>query len=241
MDYNQLKDKEVFTRNDYLNAMKQTYSVASENAVTYSIRKNISDNVIIHIGRDQYSFADDKKIYTHAYSNEAVSVAKIIQSEYNEAEFQIMELIQLNPFINHQIAHNSIFVFVENNLLDYVFGSIKNKYPGKVLIKPTLDNYYRYHSEDQIVILRLPSEAPKVSTCPWHSRLEKILVDVTVDKLLSNLISNSEYPELFRNAFSQYIIDRKAMYRYANRRGAKDKFNSILKQFEPFTGENDQQ
>ena len=32
-------------------------------------------------------------------------------------EYRIFELVQMNEFLNHQIAHNAVFVFVEDDLI----------------------------------------------------------------------------------------------------------------------------
>lgn len=62
--------------------------------------------------------------------------------------------------------------------MSYAFYSLWNLKPGKVLLKPNLEQYYRYKQEDEIVLGRLPSETPKGFKEPWNSRLEKILVAV---------------------------------------------------------------
>lgn len=84
-------------------------------------------------------------------------------------------MTQLNAFVNHLIAHNTVFVYVENELVDFVFDTLHRTYPGQVMLKPTVDSYYRYLVDNEIVVGRLPSETPKGHDVPWHSRLEKIL------------------------------------------------------------------
>ena len=73
---------------------------------------------------------------------------------------------------------------------------------------------------------------------PWESKLEKILVDISVDKLISHIVSPGEYENIFLEAFSRYHIDLNSMFRYSRRKGAIDKFTAILKEYVPFALED---
>ena len=238
MTFNQLRNMPMFTRDDYYNAMRQETGKTTAGALSYSIKRAIAENRIIHVGRNQYVYANEKRTYRHLYSEEASMTASEIIKEYPSVDFRVFELKELNSFMNHQLAHNTIFVFVENYLVDYVFDSLRRKHPGRVMLKPSVDDYYRYIVDDMIVVLRLPSESPKGIGCPWNSRLEKTLVDISVDKLLSRIISRGEYRNIIETAFELYNIDKKAMFRYSNRRGSGTKFKNILEQYAPFVLED---
>ena len=228
MDNESIADKSVFSRTDYYRILVEKNGKASKDALSYALRRDLADGIIVHVGRDQYSYPQGKKVYSYHYSDESTRISEEIHLHYAEVDFQIFELTQLNAFVNHLIARNSIFVFVENDAIDYVFDTLRNIYPGQIMLKPSVDDYYRYLVDNQIVLGRLPSETPTGIPEPWMSRLEKILVDISVDKLLSRIVSESEYDSIFHEAFDRYILDLKAMLRYANRKGASTKFRSIL-------------
>lgn len=146
-----------------------------------------------------YCFREnDVKPYEHEYSDLAADVAALVQKQYPLLDFTIMELIQLHDFVNHQIAHNTLFLSVEADLIDFVFDTLKEQYFSKVLINPTSEIYYQYWSDNMIVINKLITEAPKGSGVPWHTRLEKLLVDIAADPLFMDSISESEYPGLMK-------------------------------------------
>lgn len=231
MNNSQLLMPKNFTRQEYYRKVAEVTGIISEDALAYSLRKDLSEGRILRVGWNQYSFQGSKKIYTHKYSDEACDVAKKIISEYPDAEFQIFELIQLNEFVSHLYAHNTIFVFVENSLLDYVFDSLRQPCFGRIMLKPDLTDYYRYLADDQIVLLRLPSGSPRGNREKWQSRIEKILVDITIDKLISNIISESEFETIFQEASERYFIDVKAMFRYAKRKGATVKLKQVLQKY----------
>ncbi|WP_431309861.1 DUF6577 family protein, partial [Staphylococcus aureus] len=74
-------------------------------------------------------------------------------------DFRIFELVQLNEFVNHQIAHNIVFVSVEGELEADVFNTLWEKHKGSVLLKPDADELFRYMNEDMVVIIKLPTES----------------------------------------------------------------------------------
>jgi hypothetical protein len=233
MNFKQLAVMESFTRPEYYEAYCEKNGERSSDALDYALRKAIADGSVVHIGRNKYAFRTEKRLYRHSYSPKASRIAREIQKEYPGVDFQIFELTQLNSFVNHQIAHNTIFISVEKDVVDYLFDTLHKNYPGQVLLKPSVGMYYRYLVDDQVVITKLPSESPKGLDEPWQSRLEKILVDITVDKLLSQMVSQSEYGTIFSEANRRYLLDVNTMVRYANRKGAGAKFREYLDIYMP--------
>lgn len=226
----ELTKKYSFSRKEFVSAMKSEYGI-SEPQIAYDLQKRLDMGRLIHVGWNKYIPAGDKQIYTHKYSNAAEEIVKKITEQYLDLNFQVFELIQLNDFMNHQIAHNTIFVTIENDLQDFVFDTLKGKYPGRVMFKPKIEEYYRYLQDDQIVVGRLPSESPKGFDKPWKSRLEKIIVDVFTDKLISRIVPEGEKDAIISGAFDSFLLDEKIMLRYAKRKGVDTRFRKILMQY----------
>lgn len=185
-----LQSTNSFSRQEFTDAMVSSYGL-TEPQVAYDLKKRLDQGSIVRVGWGRYSFPK-KRIYRHQYSNSAIDVVKMISDEYDGLDFQVFELRQLNSFMNHQMAHNTIFISIENDLVDYVFDALWKIYPGRVMLKPKVDQYYRYRQDDEIVVGRLPSETPKGFDKPWMSRLEKVLVDVFTDKLVSRIVPDGE-------------------------------------------------
>ena len=226
-----ISNAEKFSRQDYILAYKDQFGESNIYTIEYALRKAVSEGEIIHVGRDQYAVSDKRRNYQYKYSEAAVQIASVIRKEYPNVDFRVFELTQLNAFVNHLLAHNTIFVSVENDVIDFVFDTLRNEYPGRVMLKPKIEEYYRYLVDDQIVILRLPTETPKGTGEVWHSRIEKILVDIVVDKLLAKIVSPSEYKTIFTEAYERYLIDENTMFRYANRKGAGKKFRECMMEY----------
>lgn len=218
-----------FTRKELLESFRMAGYMLSEASFYKRIEELVKDGQIIRVGRNVYSLPDDKRLlYEYKYSELAEEVAQEISQEYPYVNFSIFEFVQLNDFVNHLIAHNVIFLSVDTEVIEFVFESLKEKYPGKVLINPSIEIYHQYWSDNMIVILKLTTEAPKGQKIPWHTRLEKLLVDIVAEPLLLESISQGEYPQIYTDAFERYIIDENGLFRYARRRRATSKIKKLI-------------
>ena len=220
-----------FTRKELLESFRMAGYMLSEASFYKRIEELVKDGQIIRVGRNSYSLPDDKRLlYEYKYSELAEEVAQEISQEYPYVNFSIFEFVQLNDFVNHLIAHNVIFLSVDTEVMEFIFESLKEKYPGKVLINPSAEIYHQYWSDNMIVILKLTTEAPKGQKISWHTRLEKLLVDIVAEPLLLESISQGEYPQIYTDAFERYIIDESGLFRYARRRRATNKIKKLIRE-----------
>jgi len=117
MSHENLTTENQFSRSEYFAAIEKETGKTSSEALAYALRKDLANGEIIRIGRNKYSSQKNKLIYNPTYSEEAYCVAMEIKTEYPDVDFRIFEMIQLNSFVNHQIAHNTIFISVENDVM----------------------------------------------------------------------------------------------------------------------------
>jgi len=226
-----LRDANSFTRKELYDAMYDCGLSVSDASFRYRLQKLIKSGHIVSVGHNAYYVVQEDKTcrYSHNYSEQAKSVATTISEKYPKLKFSIFELMQLNEFINHQLAHNVIFISVENDYSNFVFDALKEKNPGRVLIYPTPNTFHQYWYSDMIVIRKLVTEAPNNKKHPWSARLEKILVDIMADPLIINSISASEYPCIYTDAFQKYVVNECCLFRYAKRRGVENEILQLIK------------
>lgn len=113
-------------------------------------------------------------------------------------------------------------------LEEAVFHALKSNFPC-VLLCPSEETFYQYRSPEQtVVILKLVSEAPKPVGQSHSASLEKLLVDLFSRKLTGHLIERAEYPAVYEEAFSKYLIDQKKMFRYARRRSVEEEIKEFI-------------
>lgn len=232
MDTDYLKSLEnysSFTRKELSFAISEYGLNISDSMLKVVIKKLLESHEIARVGRNAYCVINNSiKEYCYHYSELSCEVAEIVSNNFPYLDFTIFELVQLNAFLNHQIAHNVVFISVEGDLCDFVFDKLKERYPGKVLINPTNEIYNQYWCDDMIVVERLVSEAPRGIDKKWHTRIEKLLVDIYTDPIQKETFSASELPTIYEDAFAGYIIDESCMFRYAKRRGIENKLKKYI-------------
>lgn len=226
-----LESKEIFSRTDLWDAMQEDGHEISEASLKLRLQKMLKEGMIVRVGRNKYCIAKDGvSVYSYEYSAEAKRVAQTLKERFPYLDFTIMDFVQLNEFVNHQLAHNVIYLSVEEDLGNFVFDVLKEKYPGKVLMNPTPEIYHQYWYEGMIVIGKLVSEAPMGQKEKWNTRIEKLLVDVLTNPILLCSVSEAERTNIYEEAFEKYAVDESCMFRYAKRRGAEKKIREFIKE-----------
>ena len=227
----QLSQMDFFTRSDLLSILNQNGNSFSSSTANTLLQNLLNNGTIVRVGRNMYQAADKIHIkYTHQYSELSEKTAYVISQNHPFLNFSIFELIQLNRFVNHQIAHNTVFVSAENGYENDVFETLKQNFSGTILIHPNAEIFHQYWTDNMIVIIRLLSEAPNGGKVKWHTCLEKMLVDLLADSLLHEAVISSELPDIFANALDKYIVDENKLLRYARRRSAEDKLRAFISQ-----------
>ena len=229
-----LKNKETFGRQELFHVLEDQFKGLSQASYQLKMQRLLDSGQIARAGRNMYYIPDKQMLmYHYDYSELAQQIQKMISETHPFLEYRIFELIQMNEFLNHQIAHNAVFISVEADLGDFVFETLKEKFPGKILLNPSVKEYHLYWQDDIIVIGKLLTEAPKGKKEIWNTCLEKMLVDIMADKVLKTTFSEAEYPGVLEQAFQKYIIDESQMFRYAKRRHIKDDILDIIRNQTP--------
>lgn len=223
---------EIFEKSQFRKAIHVLDPKYTESSVNWLLEKLKKENEIIAVGRGKYerlAEEEKKKRYAYVHSKEYQDIEKKITEKYPLVEFQMWELVQFNEFVNHQIAKNLIVVEVENMLDETVFDTLHREYPY-VLYSPQMEYYYRHKGEENtIVVLKLTSEAPKPRE-GHSSPMEKLLVDIFVNKFSGHLIERSEYPAIVEDAFHKYYLDETKMFRYARRRNVEARMKAFIRE-----------
>ncbi len=178
-----------------------------------------NSRLIVRVGRNQYQKVGKelkKSVFSGVYSHAAQQVIEHMQKQFPLLSYRVWELSWLNEFFNHQLAHNKIFVEVEKDGCDFVFSSLVEKFPGRVLLRPKAQDLFQYGTDDGIIIDRLVTEAPKSNGEPNQVPLEKLIVDLFANKCL--MLSKGDYPPALETMFATYRIDQVSILRYARRR-----------------------
>ena len=221
-----LTEHPSFTTAEFTAALRSAQPDIGRSTVYAALKTLCDGKRISKLGRGYYSVTQ-KPVYDYELSAAARAFSSAIREAYPLVDFQIWELYQMNEFVNHQLARNTVFVEVESMQDESVFELLFARCPH-VLLNPDIDEYYRYAGEETVVIQRLVSESPQPYGEYRQTSLEKLLVDLFAHGLSSSLLSRSEYPAILSDAFSKYSINQTKLLRYARRRGAEKKLLAFL-------------
>ena len=230
INWDHLSQANYFDRDELFAEMKSVEPGLTESNFKARLQKLLQSEKIGRVGRNAYCVCQrNMHLYSHEYSKLARDIAAFIREKHEYLDFNIFELAQLNEFLNHQIAHNTIFLYIEADLQDFVFDELNEKYERKVFLEPTLKLYHRYMTDDMVVISKLPSEAPKGRTEFWHTDLEKMLIDTMSDEIIGSTFDKAELQVVFENAFRNYIVNESKFFRYARRRSVEKEIRAFIK------------
>ena len=214
-------DKErVYSHKELCELVKAVKPDMADSSYHWIISRLVREGKIIRWGYDVYSVSQGESLreYEPFYSDEAKKLISSIAEKYPHVVFTVFETVLMNEFLNHLIAQNTIFVQVEKESSIYIFRFLQDEGYNNVLYKPSGEDMALYWSGGSIIVTDMISEAPLRTAAPHAITLEKMLVDMYADKLISASYSSAEYPDVIEQAENHYFLDKRRMLRYARRR-----------------------
>lgn len=218
-----------FSRQDFEKGILDAGIDISEKSLSRILAKLINNQLIIRIKRNQYETVKENIRFDFDYelSHRANEINQNILKKYPLIEYQIWDLTVLNQFLNHLLSHNCIFVEVESDLVDTVFDLLSEE-GYHVLLDPDDKMFFRYSRDGVVIVRKLISQAPNNVMDKKKISLERLLVDIVVDKLIQSIISYTEIPDIYHECLLHYNINLKKVLRYASRRNSKDRIEKII-------------
>ena len=224
-------NKDNFTRRDVFEAASSTREDFRKSDMRNLMEAMLVGGSIVRIAHNHYVRKESsKQDYTPVYSDEAKKLIKDVKEKYPYLNFQVWEITWFNEFLNHLVAHNRIFLDVENDGCEFVYSSLADGYSGKMLLRPSVKELQYYLQTDSIIIERLISESPKGKNDAYETPIEKLIVEMFANKALMSMISKGDYPETLETIFKKYNVDQTKMLRYARRRNRKDELVNYIKE-----------
>jgi len=218
-----------FIRSQILDEIKRENPNYNEKSLNKSLERLIEKGFIIRVAEGMFVVPERKKnIYLYkSYNDTAINVRKIVKETFPLIDFTMFEMVQLNQFVNHLIAKNTIFIEIEKDVEEHVFEKLKEEY-NSVLYFPKPDDYFRYGEPDTIIIRALPCRYPKNPRDKHGTSIEKLIVDLFANEIIWNSISQGDYPDALENMFSAYQINETKLFRYAIIRRVENELRMML-------------
>ena len=166
--------------------------------------------------------------YRPIYSDRAIQLINILSQAYPHVSFTVFETTLMNEFLNHLVAQNTVFIQAEKESSIFLFRFLQAQGYHDLLYRPSGKDFSLYWVKDCVVVSDLISEAPILVDAPHSICLEKLLVDMYTDKLISTTYSKAEFPEALHLAQSQYQVNTAKLLRYARRRNKEKEIVRLL-------------
>ena len=223
-----------YSHQELIKLLKSDYPHMRETSCHWAVCGMLKNGDITKIARNVYVVQNEreKPVYRPAYSELAAKLIAQISDKFPSVHFTVFETALMNDFLNHLVAQNTVFVQAEKDISIFIFRFLQELGYEHLLYKPNKADYALYWGKDCIVVTDMISEAPLSASAPHEICLEKMLVDMYCDKLISSAYSKSEYPEVLKQAMETYHIESTKMMRYARRRGREDEMKKILEEIE---------
>lgn len=210
----------VYSHSEIKDNLKTMRQDLSDSTYDWALGNLVRDGQITRLGYDAYSLptGSPREEYHPAYSEIASNLIQQITEQYPHMLYTVFETVLLNEFLNHLIAQNTIYLQVEKESGIYIFRHLQEIGCQNVMFRPSRKELDLYWSKDAVIVTDMISEAPLSADNPHEITLEKMLVDVCADRLISTTISRSEMPDIVEQAQERYRLDHARLLRYARRR-----------------------
>ena len=227
-----------FRKSDLRNFYRNQYKELEEKKfrrILYSLEKN---KIIIAVDSGIYVLSNkeslqSRKKFIPSFSPEIRSISDSIQTAFPYTKNLIWETRILYDFMLHQPGQNLTVLETEKETVESVFNFLENQFVGKVFLDPSQEivEKYVFRIAESIIVSPMISRSPhqKVNGIPCP-KLEKILVDVFVDKELFFIFQGQELVNIYKTAFRNYQISEKTLFSYAERRKVHQKIRVFITQ-----------
>ena len=225
------KNKPVFTINDLRKYYRSIDSNFKESAFKWRIHDLKQKKLIRSVKRGVYTL-QSRPVYQPVISDKLRKKYKEIKKEFPYSKCCVWETRWLNELMTHLPGNFMDFIEVENEATQSVFYFLQNRSSrGKIYFKPSEKEIEQYIAANRqsIIIRSLVTQAPtKEQDGICIPKLEKILVDLFVEKSLFIAYQGQELINIFENAYNQFSVNLSTLFRYAHRRKKKVQLKDFL-------------
>lgn len=200
-----------------LKKLKEDLLLQEPNFNSETLKKNLSrlmkEKYFYSAGRGWYSFL------LNAFVLDTASIKNIInlmKREFPLLEFNVWSTEQLAAYFHHIPTRFFTFIYTDKDYLQAIYEKLMIK--GKnVILNPTPKEADKiFNVEKETIILR-----PSITKEPIennYSKIEKVLVDLYIEKDNIQILDEWEYESIFENIASRNLIHIDVFHYYIRRR-----------------------
>lgn len=223
------KEKKYFTVDEIRKGLQKSeikFNPITVNQYLFNLKK---EGKLFDAGRGWYTTV---KASFSLNTKPVEKLALAIRKQFPLLEFTVWSTEQLQPFAHHMMTQFTCFIYTDVDAMATVAAYLKAK-EYNVYLNPQKSEVEKYFqpSSSTVVVRRSVTEGPFKGN---YATIEKILVDLFLEKDRLDLMDGAEYERISRNLILSYRINMPRLLRYADRRKVKD---ALVKDI--LIGEND--
>ena len=190
------------------------YKPTTVNQYLYNLKK---EGKLFDAGRGWYATVKTSLLIS---TKPVEKLAWAIKRHFPLLGFTVWSTEQLQPFAHHMMAQFTNFVYTEVDAMATVAEHLKRK-KYNAYLNPQQSEVEKYFqpSSSTVVVRQSVTEEPVKE---HYATVEKILVDMFLEKDRLHLMDGAEYERIFRNLILSHRINMPRLLRYADRRKVKD-------------------
>lgn len=222
-----LKSNSVYNESEIISLIREANPAVSDVKTKWMLFDLERNHSITRIGSRKY--ITDAKLYSYMPCELSENIDSFLSENYPDVKYVIWESKQLNEWMNFLLSKNIIFVEVESDLTEYIFSSLMEHLGQEymILINPDNKMVSRYMRDNLVIIKSLYSRAP--TDKKGHGiTLEKLIVDVISDRLLTSMIGTNDRDEIIKGIVKNYTINETKALAYAKRRQCETEIKRAL-------------
>lgn len=212
--------RESFSRNELYSFYQRFEPDLKDTTFRWRIYNLKEKKLIRPISRSEFTLAY-KPTFKPNLDDLEHKLALLLEKRFKSLKYAVWPTKVINEFMIHQPTRSFTIVEVERDAMESVFFYLKDNGIKNIFLEPEEREIDRYIKEQSNAIIMQPlvSKAPtqkikKINTIT----LEKLLVDLYIERKLFNAYQGSELAIIFNNAYNRYSIDFTKLFSYAERR-----------------------
>ena len=230
-----LAQQATLTRAEVLALFRHAAPDLKESTLDWRIHELVRRQLLAPAGRGRYALAQGsaRPTYRPALTPAKRTLWRQLHKQLQLPAGCLWSTAWANEFSQHQAARTFTVVEVPRDYLSAAFYQLQDRYPGRVFLNPAPDvlTYYVAEAARPLVVLPFVSRAPVqlLDQVPVP-RLEKLLVDLFSRPALFTAFQGHELQTIFAAAHRRYLLDERALFRYAQRRHKAESLRQFLRQ-----------
>ena len=204
----------------------------TEATISLALSRMLQSGELMKESWGTYSLSpQEKRLFVPVPSEEIRRISQLLNSEFPYTAKCIWNPEIIVPLMQHIPNLQVLIVESERIAMEPAFYLLQGKESSqRVVFHPTSDDYAHYVSGfPSIIVKPLVSQSPLIDfggvSMP---SLEKVMVDIATDAEFA-FAQGAELYTIYGNILSSFEVNKKALYRYADRRGRRSLIESLIK------------